>query len=231
MNDVISDHHPIYICIKKRRNSVEYSKIKGRTYKKYDKLIIQTLIKNENWEIFYELDDPTELWNLIKDRILKHLDIMCPIKYINSPPWITHDIVEAINDRNQCYNLARHDNSDFNVRNARMQRNRVNKLINSTKSTYIKDTLEANKDNPKKFWRILNSTLLKGDKNQTYVSLSKGNDTYTDIEESCECMNDYLADIVLNLCNEFNRNTNDVPYENMYNLICSNEEIFLLLMT
>ena len=35
LNDVISDHHPVFICIKKQRNKVEFSKIKGRTYK-YD---------------------------------------------------------------------------------------------------------------------------------------------------------------------------------------------------
>ena len=37
--DVISDHHPTFICVKKQRPKPEYAKIKGRTYKDYDKAI------------------------------------------------------------------------------------------------------------------------------------------------------------------------------------------------
>ena len=70
---------------------------------------------------------------------------MCPIKYIrireNSPAWISQDIIEAINDRNLLYKTARTDNSVHNIKAARTQRNRVNKLINSAKTTYIKTTL------------------------------------------------------------------------------------------
>ena len=84
---------------------------------------------------------------------------MCPIKFIrirkNSPLWITREIVEAINDRNMCFKLARNDPTKVNVSNARIQRNRVNRLIIASKSSYIKDTLNNNRDNPKKFWRIL----------------------------------------------------------------------------
>ena len=203
LSDVISDHHPIFLCIEKQQSKVEYSKIKGRTYKNYDKEIIQNLISNENWNDFYKIVDPTEVWVYIKNIISKHLEILCPIKYIrvrqNSPPWITHDILEAINDRNLLFKLARSDNSELNIKNARSQGNRVNNLINSSKSTYIKDTLEANRDNPKKFWRILNDTLLKGYNKPTNVTLSKGYEDYTNASDSCEYLNNYLADIGVNL--------------------------------
>ena len=32
--DVVSDHHPVFICIKKKRLKPVYVKIKGRTYRK-----------------------------------------------------------------------------------------------------------------------------------------------------------------------------------------------------
>ena len=165
--EVISDHFPVFICVKKRRNRVEYCKIKGRTYKNYDKIMIQTLLQHDDWNNYYNLSQPEDLWNIIYENILKHLNIMCPIKFIrirkNSPPWITHEIVELINDRNALFKLAHNDPNEINMRNARMQRNRVNKLITTSKSTYIKDTLSNNRDNPKKFWRILNQTLLRID--------------------------------------------------------------------
>ena len=65
LNDVISDHYPVYMCIKKERNRAEHKKIKGRTYKKYDKTFFQQLVIHENWYTFYDLSNPTELWNYI----------------------------------------------------------------------------------------------------------------------------------------------------------------------
>ena len=59
----------------------------------YDKKILQTLTEHEKWDNFYNILDPSDLWEFIKDIILRHLDIMCPVKYIcvcsDSPPWIT----------------------------------------------------------------------------------------------------------------------------------------------
>ena len=48
LDDVISDHYPVFLCVKKQRNPVNFSKIKGRTYRKYDKIVLQTLIEHEN---------------------------------------------------------------------------------------------------------------------------------------------------------------------------------------
>ena len=83
---------------------------------------------------------------------------MCPIRFIrvreNSPPWISQEIVEAITDRNSFLKTARIKNSAIHIRNARAQRNRVKKLVNSAQVTYIKSTLENNRDDEKKFWRI-----------------------------------------------------------------------------
>ena len=113
--DVISDHDPIFICIKKQRLKPEYVKIKGRTYSKYDKPVLQALIENNNWLEFYSSLNPGEIWDCMQNIIVKHLNVMCPIKYIrirtNSPYWITQEIVEAINDRNLSNRMARNYNT------------------------------------------------------------------------------------------------------------------------
>ena len=107
-------------------------------------------MKSENWDCYYNILDPNKLWELLYNTIKKYLDIMCPIKFIrvqkNSPPWITHDILEAINDRNMLFKTACTNKTEENLRNARLQRNRVSRLINSSKETYIKETLENNRD-------------------------------------------------------------------------------------
>ena len=113
----------------------------------------------------------------------------------------------------------------LNVKNARSQGNRVNNLINSSKATYIKDTLEANRDNPKKFWRILNETLLKGDNKSTNITLSTGNDGFTKTSGSCEYLNNYLVDIGVKLHDQFDHDTVDNAYQNIYNLESDNDDI------
>ena len=214
--EVISDHFPIFMCIKKKRNHAEYCKIKGRTYKKYDKTLLQNLILLEDWTYYYNLTNTAELWNFIMTLIQKHLDIMCPIKLIrirkNSPPWITHEIVEAINDRNCSFKQAYNNNTEVNIKNARVQRNRVNKLITSSKANYIKDTLDNNRDNPKKFWRILNENLLKGNKECSDIVFLQGDDTPTMIDMSCEYMNNHLADVGVKLYDQFKNVMDGMDY-------------------
>ena len=108
---------------------------------------------------------------------------------------------------------------------ARIQRNRVNNLINNSKAVYIKETLESNRDNPKRFWRILNDSLLKGNNKPTHVVFSKENEMFTDTEESCDYMNSYLTDIVRKLHYQFQKDYDDYTYENIYNHASSDNEI------
>ena len=146
---------------------------------------------------------------------------MCPVKYIcvcsDSPPWITQEIIEAVYDRTLLFKIACKENTNINVINACRLRHRVNKLINGSKATYIKDILENNKDNPKKCWRILNDTLLKGENRPANITLKKGNDTFTTTDESCDFMNNYLADIGVNLHDQFNARSSMTVYEDIYN--------------
>ena len=227
--EVLSDHYPVYLCVKKKRNHHEYCKIRGRTYKHYDKLLLQTLLNFEDWAMFYSLSDPTELWEMICRIIEKHLSIMCPIKNIrickNSPPWISHEIVEAINDRNKSYKLAHREPTEINIRAARADRNRVNRLITSSKSTYIRETLNNTRDNPKKFWRILNEHLLKGNNDPSEVMFNQGDNQYTTIKGSCEFFNKHLADVGMSLDRQFNDGLNENLYENIYNNDCSDMDI------
>ena len=227
--EVLSDHHPVYLCVKKKRSHNEYCKIKGRTYKQYNKTILQSIMKREDWNTYYDLKDPTELWDSICKKINTHLNIMCPIKFIrirqNSPPWITHEIVEAINDRNLSYKLSHREPTENNVRAARFNRNRVNMLITSSKATYIKETLNDNKDNPKKFWRILNDHLLKGSSESSQVLFNQGDNQYTTIDSSCEFLNNYLADVGVELNHQFNDGSNDNTYVHIYNNDLSDTDI------
>ena len=229
LNDVISDHYPVYICIKKERNRVEHMKIKGRTYRKYDKGIFQELLIHENWDVFYASTDPTQLWNFILDIIHKHINIMCPIKFINirtnSPPWITQEVVEAINDRNALFSKFHKKDGDVDIAMARQARNNTNKLVLNAKSEYIKNALEQNKDDPKKFWRILNNTLLKSEKDSANIVFDMGNNQYSSCSDSCEIINSHFANVGRNLYAQFDILTNNTIYQQIYGIDTCDDDI------
>ena len=232
LTNAISDHLPVFVCTKKARQKSKFQKIKGRTYKNYAKKILQTLILNENWDLFYELENPIELWNFIIKTIELHIDVMCPIKFMkfrtNSPPWITQEIIESMNDRNDLYKQAKTYFIPANIRLAHQARNRTAKLIQSSKAEYIKETLFQYKDDPKKFWRVLNNNLLKGEINTSDITFNTGNDVYTTIADSCEYMNEHFADVGRRLYSQFRNDMSLNNYVPVYNNNCSEDDIIFV---
>ena len=154
---------------------------------------------------------------------------MCPMKYmkfrINSPPWITQDVIEAINDRNLLYKQAKTTMDPNDIRLAHIARNRTHKLLQSSKAVYIKDTLNHCKDDPKRFWRVLNSNLLKGDIQTSDVTFNTGNDMYTYIDESCEYMNNHFAGVGKKLFSQFHKDAQLNDHVYMYGIESSADEI------
>ena len=232
LNDVISDHFPVYICIKKERTKPEHTKVKGRTYSKYDKAVLQNLLKSENWQPFYELTDPNELWDNILNKIRKHVDIMRPIKYIrirnDSPPWITQDVLEMINDRSASFKIAKTSGLHEDLKNARRIRNETNTFIKFSKSKYLREILEQNKDNPKKFWILLNNTLLKGHTDSSNITFDMGNGQYTSIDGACGYMNDHFANVGQHLHDQFKDTVTLDPFVDLYDFERVDDEVAII---
>ena len=189
LNDVISDHFPIYVCVKKKREVKIHTCIRARTYTRYHKEDFQTLLSNERWNEVYMLDDPNEIWNSILDKINSILEIMCPVKNIrlttNRPYWLSHHILECISDRNKLYNKAKKSNTPEDLALARQARNNTNRLINSAKEEFIKDSLNTSKSDPKKFWRIINTTIIKNDSKDCRINLKNSDGIDLSLEDSC----------------------------------------------
>ena len=147
------------------------------------------------------------LWEIIVSKINRHLDIMCPIKNLKitnkKPFWLSHHIIELINDRNKLFKIAKSTPTEENLNTARSARNRVNKLINTSKQDFVKESLEINKSDPKKFWRIINNTLLKGGSSRAQTNLMSNEGITLSYKDSCTYMNDYLTDFGKTLTEQF----------------------------
>ena len=198
ISDQLSDHLGIYAVRKKKREVHKFTKVKGRTYKNYDCKTLQNLLVNEDWEEYYEMADPNEKWDFMKNSILKHLEIMCPIKYlrvrIDNPRWFTREILEKIHDRNTAVKELNRVYTPEKHQQLKQLKTEVNTLINTAKSNYVRNTLNETKEDPKKFWRILNDMLGNNDVNHNMVSLTDGTNEIPK-EHCAEFINEHFVNI------------------------------------
>ena len=78
---------------------------------------------------------------------------------------------------------------------ARNLRNRVNIAMRAAKAEYIKDQLEYNQENPKKFWNLINKEILPGEKENIFNFKKGENGKLYEQDELPDLINNYFADI------------------------------------
>ena len=162
LDTILSDHMPVFMIRKKVRELKEFKYIMGRSYKNYDIESFQKDIQcHPDWKTFWEMDsNPENLWKQMENIILECADYHCPIVRMrlreNSPSWLSHEIVGELYLKDDLYNKARTTGEERDWELFRIQNKRVKKLILESKEEYIKDLLDQNQGNPRKFWRCIN---------------------------------------------------------------------------
>ena len=111
LNDLLSDHFPVFINRKKKREKISREWKTIRQYKKFDRDIFCDLLTQIEWPLYDQEDDVNKMCDLILDKINKILSIMCPMKrvYMRSKksPWITPNIIYYINQRTKISKIFR----------------------------------------------------------------------------------------------------------------------------
>ena len=74
----ISDHQAVMITRKKVRIKTPKVTFRGRSYKNYVKEDFQEELVEENWEEFYNSQDPNKMWEIMLGKILGKADAVCP---------------------------------------------------------------------------------------------------------------------------------------------------------
>ena len=147
-----------------------------------------------------QIRDVDTLWELIRSRIADILEVMCPYKNVclRDPrtPWITAEIIKAINDRKKYLRLFYKTGNQYIFEICKYLRNRCNSLIRTAKAAYIKDNLLRSAGDPKKFWRSIKN-ILKGPKNETviYEFVDSSTGDMIDKDNVCNYLNDYYANV------------------------------------
>ena len=74
----------------------------------------------------------------------------------NSPSWLGREIVEELYYKDDLYKFAMSTGKEIDWEYFRTQNKRVKSLILEAKEEYVKDHLEQNEGNPRKFRRHIN---------------------------------------------------------------------------
>ena len=94
---------------------------------------------------------------------------MCPIRSFHvknyRPNWITNELLEQIKDRDYFYSKAKSTGNEDDWNIAKYLRNLNNANIRRAKREFILEELEANADNCKKFWKVIQD-VIPSDKKQ-----------------------------------------------------------------
>ena len=121
------DHKLIAFTKKKIKIKTEKIPFKGRSYVNYDKDLILQRLSDYDWDEINELDNPTDMWNYLIQKIKEILNEMCPLKGFrvknSGKPWITNELLEQIKDKDRALRRAKKSNNPEHWKIARRLRN------------------------------------------------------------------------------------------------------------
>lgn len=160
-----SDHLPVYITIKKHKETYAKAKFYGSSYRHYVKEDFQRIIYNRNWGRLFGTWNVDEAWDIIFNVINTTADKFCPKKQFqvkkDHPAWFNHDIIELSANRDMLYPLAHRSKDDSLLLQPKKLKNLVKHKLNSIKSEYFLSELEANVHDTKIFWRNMDEIICK----------------------------------------------------------------------
>ena len=158
----ISDHDIVYLIRSMRvpRIKKEPKTITVRKCKRFDeKAYLSELNKLQFDKIRNLTEDPDEMWVIWKNWFLNVLKKHAPLSDVkikgNNLPYITMDVRQMIGQRDYLKKMANKIGSPI-LRQAFQQiRNKVQYRIRKLRADYYSKTMEQNKGNLRKTWKVL----------------------------------------------------------------------------
>ena len=144
--------------------------------------------------------DPNWLWDYMYKIILDNIDAMCPMKSFRVTEfkeiWMTNEAIEAIRDKDRALKKAKRTGREHDWAEARRLRNKVGRDIRNLRADYLKNQQEANREDPKKFWKNI-ASILPGKKGGQSSIWLKARDKDRDVRpgEAANFINRFFTNI------------------------------------
>ena len=159
----LSDHQMILTTRKKAKIIKRKCTFTGRSYRNYDKDIFQTKLIDADWTLFDNEITVTGKWNELLKIIYDSIDNMCPVKVYrvkqDKEKWITPPLLELIKDKDYAMKIAKRRGDPELWKIAKTLRNRCTKRLRKARADHIKENLDTNMGNSKKFWKNIQEVL------------------------------------------------------------------------
>ena len=191
---VKSDHKAITSDINLRRKVIKPIKRMIYNYKigDFDSLratlrclLLLDLVENES--------DIDYAWTKWKDLFLATVNKHIPkikVKSSYKPPYITEDIIHALNKKESLRKRAKSTNSSSLWDRYRQLRRSIKIMIRSKKREYISSLASSVKEKPKEFWRFFKA---KTTGSSLPVILTHNDEQFTTAERKADAFNKYFA--------------------------------------
>ena len=205
----LSDHQLVMLTRKKLKTIKQKCSFVGRSYRNYDKNNFQQLIMAADWSVYDESRNPTQKWYIMKNIIKEIIDEMCPIKSFRinqiKQPWITPPLLELIKDKDIALKNAKKTKNEQLWKEAKRLRNACTNRLRQAKADFIKDNLNHNQNDPKKFWQNIQEIIPNKSTNKKNIFLNNM-DTNEPIEldRVADYINEYFINIGPNLATKCN---------------------------
>ena len=201
----ITDHCPIFcrinISLQNVNNpiKIQFRDMSSRNKTKFHNMIVET-----NWtEILRDLPDPNSQVTKLIDIMEKYYNLCFPIKTKVvgekriSSPWITNALHRSIYNKHLMYKLVKQNLYDNEI--YKRYCNILKTLIKVARTSYFKYQFEQCKNDIRKTWSIINSTIKPGKKYSEILKLYHNNEIINDPKQIAEALNNHFAGIGLAL--------------------------------
>ena len=132
------------------------------------------------------------------------MDAVAPIKEIRlkqrTEPWMTSDILQSIQERDNWLNKFRKTRDPDDYKAYCKLRNDIQRKTRNSKSEYLANKIDENRNNPKKLWQQLKTLGYnsKG-KQSSNVVLDIDGETCFDSKKVANCFNNFFTSIASTL--------------------------------
>ena len=211
----ITDHFPVCCKISipaEMKNEVVNIKFRDMSYE--NKAKFNNMITNTNWnEVLLNIPNTNEQVLKLIEVLEKYYNTCFPIKTKQmgvkrlSKPWITDAILKSIKNKHIMYKLLMQNL--YNRDRYNLYSNTLKSLMRVAEKNYYKQQFEQCKNNIKRTWNIINSTIKPGKRYSAILKLYHEDKTITDPQQIANTLNNHFAGIGLALKNALpNRNNN-----------------------
>ena len=127
-------------------------------------------LKQKEWSKIALYSDPNEMCDLWKQLLMSSIDKHAPVKHKRigkkKSPWITSDLLQKMHKRDYLKKKAVQTNDQNYRPQYKVARNEINNAIKTQKHKYFTTNLDANKNDPRKTWKLINEFKIRGNTNQ-----------------------------------------------------------------